>query len=206
VTGSTTHHSAPRPPYLLARSDKREQARQRVERAALALFAKQGFDAVTVQEICGRAGVSPATFYRYFGSKEGVIFRYEEGFVALAVEIGGSVDARASAADQVVHILERCAVAFEAQSEARMLRDEIVLANADLLQRTHVIERRFEDALGRALAATRQEIAPSTATLVDAGICMIVIRVALIRWNYAADQALTDVTREIHAALKGRLC
>jgi len=197
--------STRRQAYLVARADKREQSRRRVERIALALFAKRGFDTVTVEEICERAGISPATFYRYFGSKEGVIFRYEEGFVAMALEIGGSVDTRASSSGQVLHILERCAASFEAQSEVRLLRDEIVLANVDLLQRTHVIERRFEDALGLALASARRESSPSTATLVDAGVCMIVIRVALIRWHYAADQPLIDITRQLHESMRTRL-
>jgi TetR/AcrR family transcriptional regulator, regulator of mycofactocin system len=40
-----------------------------VERAALELFAAQGFEATTVDEVSAAAGISRRTFYRYFTSK-----------------------------------------------------------------------------------------------------------------------------------------
>ena len=81
--------TAARPQHHQARAEKREQSRRRVEKVALATFARRGFDAVTVEEICAEAEISPATFYRYFGSKEGVIFRYEEDFLSAAARLGG---------------------------------------------------------------------------------------------------------------------
>ena len=54
------------------------------------MFAQRGFQAVTVEDICAEAQISPATFYRNFGSKEGVIFRYEADFLAAAAQLGGS--------------------------------------------------------------------------------------------------------------------
>ena len=169
------------------------------------MFAKRGFGTVTVEEICEQASISPATFYRYFGSKDGVIFSYEDGFVATALDIASSVEPGASPRDQLLDVLERCATSFESQSEVRLLRDDIVLADADLLQRTHAIDRRFEDALGRGLASARGESVPSASTLVDAGVGMVVIRVALIRWHYAAEVPLIDITRELYESMRARL-
>src|SRR3712207_7644572 len=56
----------------------REQRRARIEAAALELFRSRGFDHVTVEDVCAEAGVGPATFYRHFGTKEGVVFAYRE--------------------------------------------------------------------------------------------------------------------------------
>jgi AcrR family transcriptional regulator len=205
TTGQTSAQPAEAPQYLVARADKRERSRRRVEKVALAMFAKRGFDAVTVDQICAASQIAPATFYRYFGSKEGVIFRYQDDFLAVAREIGGSVDQGVPPIDQVRHIVQRCVQFFEYQSEIRVLRDEIVLANDGLRQRTFAIERQFEDVLATALAAVRRESQPSAGTLTDAAISMLVLRLALIRWRYENDTTLEHITQEVYELLTSRL-
>lgn len=49
-------------------------ARDRLVRAAFELFAAQGFEQTTVDEIAARAGVGRTTFFRLFPAKESVIF------------------------------------------------------------------------------------------------------------------------------------
>ena len=58
----------------------RERKRARVEReladAALQLFSSKGYDATTVEEVSEVAGVSPRTFFRYYASKEELLFTF----------------------------------------------------------------------------------------------------------------------------------
>ncbi len=58
---------------------KRNPQRElRILEAALELFGRKGFEATTVSAICDAAGVSEATLYEYFESKEQVLFSIAE--------------------------------------------------------------------------------------------------------------------------------
>lgn len=57
---------------------KRLQVRARIVAAADALFAEQGFDAVSVTQIADRADVGRTTLFRHFGDKQEVVFAQEQ--------------------------------------------------------------------------------------------------------------------------------
>lgn len=56
------------------RERKKLKTRDAVVRAACELFAEKGYTATTVEDITTLAETSSSTFFRYFGSKEEVIF------------------------------------------------------------------------------------------------------------------------------------
>ena len=56
------------------REDKKRHTRARLERAALDLFARRGYDGTTVEDIAARAGVSARTAFRYFPAKADLVF------------------------------------------------------------------------------------------------------------------------------------
>lgn len=56
------------------RQRKKASTDARLRRTALRLFKAKGFDEVSVDEIARQAEVSRSTFFRYFGSKEAVLF------------------------------------------------------------------------------------------------------------------------------------
>ena len=47
--------------------------RERILQCALELFYAKGYDAVGVQEIAQKAGITKPTLYYYFGSKYGLL-------------------------------------------------------------------------------------------------------------------------------------
>jgi AcrR family transcriptional regulator len=56
------------------RDRRRQQAVDEIAAVAHELFLRKGFDGVSVEEIAAAAGCSARTFYRYYGSKEEVLF------------------------------------------------------------------------------------------------------------------------------------
>ena len=51
-----------------------EDARRRLQGAALELWSERGYDRTTTAEIAARAGVTPRTFFRHFSDKREVLF------------------------------------------------------------------------------------------------------------------------------------
>jgi len=55
------------------RERKKEHVRRTIQCEAMRLFAEQGYEQTTVEQIAEAAGVSTATVYRYFTSKEDTV-------------------------------------------------------------------------------------------------------------------------------------
>jgi AcrR family transcriptional regulator len=66
------------------RERKKARTRAAIQAAALELFERDGYTATTVDQIAERAEVSPATFFRYFPTKEDVVLhdRYDPLLIA----------------------------------------------------------------------------------------------------------------------------
>jgi len=56
------------------REAKKLRTRQEIADQAMKLFARRGFDAVTVAEVASAAGISEKTVYNYFPTKEDLFF------------------------------------------------------------------------------------------------------------------------------------
>jgi AcrR family transcriptional regulator len=116
------------------RREKRARAtRDRIVRAAAALFLDRGYVATTMEAVAKSAGVGVATVYQAFGTKAALLAR------ALDVTIAGDADA--------VPVLDRDWV-IAARSEARPLRRLalVVAGAADIAIRTARLKEVMRDA------------------------------------------------------------
>jgi AcrR family transcriptional regulator len=58
------------------RARKKERTRQEIFSAAMDLFAKRGFEAVTIEAICDAADVARGTFFLHFPSKAALLWEW----------------------------------------------------------------------------------------------------------------------------------
>lgn len=66
-------------------------SREDLERVARALFAERGFEATTVDDIAAAAGIGRRTFFRYFASKNDVVWGdFDTGLADLRAGLAGS--------------------------------------------------------------------------------------------------------------------
>jgi AcrR family transcriptional regulator len=61
------------------RQRKKDSSRRAIEDAAWELFAEKGYEETSINDIAERADVAPRTFFRYFPTKEAVMYpQFEE--------------------------------------------------------------------------------------------------------------------------------
>jgi AcrR family transcriptional regulator len=69
------------------RERRKQEARQAISRTAMAMFAAQGFDEVTISQVADAAGVSKMTVTNYFPRKEDLVFYRAEAIIASLADV-----------------------------------------------------------------------------------------------------------------------
>ncbi|HEX7166934.1 MAG TPA: TetR family transcriptional regulator [Acidimicrobiales bacterium] len=140
-------------PATGARARRKQETKDALEAAALALFSERGFEQVTVEDIAAAADVSARTFFRHFGSKDDVLFadnadrlrHLEEELAARPPE-----ESALTAVRQAV-----LAVAHQyAHDDARLLlRSRLLRETPSLRGRALDLQAEWEHVIARAVAA-----------------------------------------------------
>jgi AcrR family transcriptional regulator len=70
------------------RERKKLKTRELIQREAMRLFVKRGYDETTIEDIAEAAEISPSTFFNYFPSKEDVVLydRYDPILASILVD------------------------------------------------------------------------------------------------------------------------
>jgi AcrR family transcriptional regulator len=154
-------------------------ARGRLAKAAMTLYAEHGFEQTTVAEIAERAGLTERTFFRHFADKREVLFYGMEMLRDLLVRAVADAPASATAMDAVSTALEATAAMFQENPERVRLRDAIVSAHAELRERELIKLAVLAAAMAGAL---RDRGIPEPAASLAAEAGMAVFKVAFARW------------------------
>ena len=123
---------------------------------AVRLFDRRGFDAVSVDEIARRAGVSRRTLFRYFPSKEDLVFHGHDRLVGRMRELL----AREEDSSELEHIARVLREVFTAPRDAHgRAVNRLVAAVPALQARSAHLARDFERAVADHLRARGHEAA-----------------------------------------------
>ena len=97
--GPSAHDGTEKARLPGARERNRVRIHDDIYDAALSLFNERGYAGVTVDDICAAAGVSKATFFRYFDSKYGLVDEFNQ---RMSQRIDNSIDLERMSATECI--------------------------------------------------------------------------------------------------------
>lgn len=128
-------------PVALAIAERKRRAvRGELSEAALPLLVERGFESVTIDDLARVAGVSRRTFFRYFSSKDDMVFAFLDQW---AVRLAADIVARPADEDPVAavhHAFRQLTIAYEDRALVlvRLVRETPALRQQERINREHL--------------------------------------------------------------------
>jgi AcrR family transcriptional regulator len=140
------------------------------------MFAERGFDAVKIADIAAAAGVSERTFYRYFPTKEAVLFQdYQRRLTWLAAALAVR-PANESALDSIRVAIRSFPDNLEIVHQAALLRSSMLGAE-QAAEQIRIVQTWFADEL---CAFIRGRLGERPDALLVSQVCGSVVAAALV--------------------------
>jgi len=178
-------------------------AQERLKRAAIELFAEQGFAATTVPEITARAGLTTRTFFRHFADKREVLFGGEE-IPALAERLMAEAPPSLDPVTLIVEGLKNVAdTRFEPRREEIRAQRAIIRSDEGLRERELHKRAVISDAI-RTGFVRRGLPRAQAALLAELGTALL--SVALDEWlDQEGDRRLSEIIPDTLTTLRATL-
>ena len=149
-------------------------------KAALELFAEQGYDATSVGQISERAGLTQRTFYNHYPDKREVLFGLSHLFQSEVIDTFRATAEALPSLEVLVRALQAvCESMFQDQQSSVARRLTVIRANPELQERELAKQAALAEALADTLARTGMD--PDTAAL-TAGAALLVQETAVEIW------------------------
>lgn len=165
------------------RDRKKRETREALVEAAIALFAEQGVEATSVEQIADRVDVSARTFHRYFATKDDVLFadtdvrqaKFARALAARPAEEPLLASIRAAALELVAELTA------SPEHEARRVR---LIESTDSLRARSLAVLEVWASVVAEHAAARLGLSPTDALPRLLGSCSVsALRTARKRWH-----------------------
>ena len=167
------------------RERKKARTREALLAAALDLFARQGFDGTTIEDIADACEVSPRTFFRYFPSKEAVLFGDSEARCDALIESLAAQPPEVGPLDALHAAMLDLARSYRDDRDVLLLRSRVLQESVQMRAYKAEHQRGWEEAvteeLGRRARAAKRPLSRFELRLVS-GLAVAALRAALDTW------------------------
>jgi AcrR family transcriptional regulator len=140
--------------------------REKVLAAAEELFAEQGYDATSVQQVVARAGVTKGALYHYFSAKEDLLFEiYNTLFTEQIAGLDRIVAQRSDPATTIREIIDDLVITTAARTRAvTVFGREGSRLDAQRWQALQASWRRYQDTVRKVIREAQESGEFSSAT------------------------------------------
>jgi AcrR family transcriptional regulator len=164
------------------RQRKKNATRDRIRASALRLFAEQGYEATTVEQIAVAAGVSHMTFFRYFPAKEDVAL--SDSYDPLIAGLLEQTPAEWPLAERIrAALLQGLGQLHDADRDTLLAQNRLIVSTPALRERLWASQMDAQQlilgALGAGLAGHPQ---PSFQDRVTVAACLAAAATAILAW------------------------
>jgi AcrR family transcriptional regulator len=176
----------------------RKDVRQRLQHAALELYAERGFDRTTAADIAALAGVTERTYFRHFPDKREVLF---DGEAALGASLASAVLNAPAGLPPLPALLEAflsAAPIFERDRALKERRYRIISATPELHERELSKWAHLTEALAGAL---EQRGVPQGAASLAAACGTAVLSRARLQWLAGSQRGYPSLLTDAFAEL-----
>lgn len=168
--------------------------RERLVRAAIDLFAEQGYDDTTVIQIAERAGLTKTTFFRHFPDKREVLFAGQETHSRLLADGIAAAPDSATPLEAVAAALDAATATFTPGQRAFGPRLMAVIAgNGELRERAAYKHAGLAAAMADAL---RKRGVPDLTATLAAELGVLAFDRAFARWTEPSERTFPELARE----------
>lgn len=116
-------------------------AQERIVRAALELFAEQGYENTTVVQIAERAGLTKSTFFRHIPDKRELLFIGQEALTRAFIDAIGSAPHGAGPLEAVAAAVEAAGQVFSPDTKKFAPKRRAIIAADPELQEREALKR-----------------------------------------------------------------
>lgn len=169
---------------------------ERLQRAALELYAERGFEETTAAEIAQSVGLTERTFFRHFSDKREVLFHGQQLFVQAFLDGVGATPADASPIEVIAAALRSASAFFpdERRPHSRT-RQSVIDRNPALQERELHKQATLATTLAEAFRA-RGVGEPAATLAAQSG--TTVFGIAFTQWiREGEERSLADIADEV---------
>jgi AcrR family transcriptional regulator len=175
------------------RERKKEKTRESIQRTALRLFDKQGYEETTIEQIAEAVEISPSTFFNYFPTKEDVVLF--DAYDPMAIQMFRDLPKDQPLSVGIRNVLEALSAAFEQDEPLILARGRLFLEVPELRARVWDETERTMDLIAQVLAERTGRRADDFEVRVTARLVTSAVFEATMEWMRGKGRrGLVDLT------------